>query len=267
MWTTLAVTALVTSTATVDVTASLTPGTEVRLTAGQAVHVPGLFSRTSGSYTVRGQPVRRDGLLVFARGDGASEGVIAPGATVQGTLAGGDPDYVYLRRGAGAPERIHRASIARVQTLAGSGRATGKGTLIGGAIGAGLGLALFVVLTEEGSDSPPSLEGLVTLSVMGGTAGLGVGAGIGALSSGGRWREVPLATLPGGERPATGAVLTQSWNDDIGTTPAGIVESRGALAPDRLLTVPPRPLRRAVEALGSGGFRPATDRRSPSGDP
>jgi hypothetical protein len=197
MWTTLTLMTLVASAATGDLTAPLTPGTEIRLTAGPAVHVPGLFSGTSGTYTALGHFDRRDGLLVFTRDDGSTEGVIAPGSTVQGRLGGADADYVYLRRGGEAPERIHRASIARAQALFRSGRNVRKGALIGGAIGAGLGVVFHEVATAKGTDWPPSLGAMAILSALGGAAGVGVGTAVGALSPGARWREVPLEALPG----------------------------------------------------------------------
>jgi hypothetical protein len=198
MWTTLSLLVMVASTAVTTPPVELTPGTRIRLGAGPAVHVPGLFSGTETSYEGTRLVERRDGLFLFRAGDGEPEAVLVPKATVEGTLVGADPVYIYLRLAdRGITERIRRASVARVHAVLGTKHLAGRGAVAGSLAGAALGIGSYLALSRPGTDWPTTPEGTALMALVGAGAGLGVGAAVGALCSGDDWQEVPLEALPG----------------------------------------------------------------------
>ncbi len=102
-------------------------------------------------------------------------------------------------------ERLEEAeiplgSLTRLEVSQGKKSNVGKGALIGGLVGAGVGLALGLAASAEDSEgfAPVGPEGagdvLGVSAIMGGL-GAGIGALIGAISPGERWKEVPLDRL------------------------------------------------------------------------
>ena len=86
------------------------------------------------------------------------------------------------------------ASIERVEASAGRHSQAGRGLVVGGLVGAGIGgaLAIAAAANAEALDSP----GWMPVAVFGGGTVLGalVGAAIGAVSRGERWAATPSVT-------------------------------------------------------------------------
>lgn len=223
MWTTLALVVLAASSSPNVPPAGVTVGQRVRLSAGPAVHVPGLYSGTRGRFTTRGAYERRDGLLVFTRDDGSVEAVIAPGAVVTGVLVGADPTFLHLRRADMEPaERIHRESVSRVEAFQGRRGRAGMGAVIGGVAGGLLGLAAYHVFTVPTADWPRADSNAGGATLYCGAMGLAVGAGLGALDRHDDWGEVPLEALPGRrlELPETARALRPAGGEERGPSPS-----------------------------------------------
>jgi len=222
MWTTLTLVVLAASSSPTLLPAGVTVGQRVRLSAGPAVHVPGLHSGTRDRFTTRGAYERRDGLLVFTRGDGSVEAVIAPGAEVTGVLVGADPTFLHLRRADMEPaDRIHRGSVSRVEAFQGRRGRARMGAVIGGVAGGLLGLAAYHVFTVPTADWPRVNSNAAGATLYCGAMGLAVGAGLGALDRHDNWGEVPLEALPGRrlESPETGRDLRLSGGEEVSPRP------------------------------------------------
>jgi hypothetical protein len=233
------------STLTLVVLASTAPtppdgiafGSRVRLSAGPRVEVPSLVSaveRAQGRRSYR----EAHGLLVFEGEDGAPAAVIAPGARIEGTLVGADPAWIRVQRSKkGPPDRIDRASVARVELLVHRGHATRNGALIGAGVGAALLSGYYYVfsgLDETGTGR--TAQGFLVSAAVGGAAGAGVGALLGLLGTNDVWREVPREALPG--RPVAAA--------------EGPTEDRAIV----FTPAEPGPFRRAIAELSTASMQP-----------
>ena len=198
MWIALTLVVLAASPSPTFPPAQVTAGQRVRLSAGAAVHVPGLCSGTLDRLSTKGSYERQDGLLVFSHDDGSVEAVIAPGAVIAGVLVGADPTFLHLRlTDMGPVERIHRGSVARVEVFQGRKGHARNGAVIGGLAGAALGFAAYHVFAVP-TDDWPQVNGAAAGSMLYcGGMGVAVGAGLGALDRHDDWREVPLEALPG----------------------------------------------------------------------
>jgi hypothetical protein len=167
----------------------------------------------------------------------------APGATVEGTLVGADPTWLHVRRSEKAPiERVHRASVTRVEVLRGRRSAARKGALVGFGVAAATGVGLYVSVSgPSGSDTPRSAGGFLVSAAVPGVAGAAIGALLGLAASRDDWREVPLGALPGAEpRGSAPARLGQAPEAKAGEAPAEGVRLRFAGGA-------PGPLRRAMK--------------------
>jgi len=178
-------------------TTPLAPGTRVRLSARPRVEVPGLYSGDR-KRAIRPAGLRREGpLLLRARTDGASEGVLEAGASVTGAFAGAEGPWILFRRSEKeAPLWIHGASVARAHVASGQRRPVGKRALQGLGVGAGIGGALTIgaaARTSEGLGGEN--RGYVLLgAAFAGAVGATVGAVAGIVGET-EWREVPLDAL------------------------------------------------------------------------
>ena len=219
--------------------AQVTAGDRVRLFAGPAVHVPGLYSGTRDRFTTKGAYERKDGLLVFTRDDGSVESVIAPEAEVTGVLVGADPTFLSLRRADMEPaDRIHRKSVSRVEVFQGRKGHAGTGAVIGGVAGGLLGYAVYHVYTEPTAQMNSAAVGSTAYC---GAMGLAVGAGLGALDQHDDWREVPVQALPGPGRESPEAVHTPQLHDrdEVAAEPGWTVVLVGG-GPDLAFAIVPR---------------------------
>jgi hypothetical protein len=120
------------------------------------------------------------------------------------------PDVLSLRtRDHGSSKWTTRdvpvSSITSLEVKYGEKSNVGKGSLIGGGVGAGLGLLLGIAVAAEDSSCPSGSQFCVSIDYGAeavplamlslGLVGAGIGAIIGALSPGTEWLEVPVEGL------------------------------------------------------------------------
>jgi hypothetical protein len=113
-----------------------------------------------------------------------------PRVKTVGTLERVTPDTIVV-----AGQLIIRSTIGRVEVSEGRRSQWRRGLLMGGLVGAGVGALSTAVLFAgiDWSDGNGGVEtGVAIMAAVGSGAGLLVGAAIGALIQGDRWRKVPL---------------------------------------------------------------------------
>jgi hypothetical protein len=114
----------------------------------------------------------------------------------QGKLTGLDSDTLRLAGRSGGGHAVATPQIRTLQLSSGRRSNTGRGAMIGGIVGATLGLGLGIAASSEnctGFCPAPNIgarEVLAATAILGGV-GAGIGALIGATSQRDRWVEVP----------------------------------------------------------------------------
>lgn len=130
----------------------------------------------------------------------------------QGTVGAVRGDTLFLAVDSTVPVPV--TAMTRLEVHRGTTSNAGKGMIIGGAIGAGLGIAAGVwgqglCGFGEGEDCWTAIP---LLGVLGGAAGVGMGAVIGSLSSSDRWERVSPYIVRVVALPRRGVVVGLSFS-------------------------------------------------------
>ncbi len=143
---------------------------------------------------VAGAPV----LPVSAQGDSGVRVRITTGAPSGqrkvGTLVSADADTLrFTSSGSGAVQSIPTASVVRFERSRGRRSNAGRGAVIGGIVGGGLGLLLGIAASaDDGGWLTPGPGDVAVVTLFMGGVGAGFGALLGAASKRDRWESVPL---------------------------------------------------------------------------
>ena len=108
----------------------------------------------------------------------------------EGDVLAVTPDILRVEQSKSTVRDVPRAEVQRLERLLGTSRSIGRGALIGGGVGAGLGLLFGVLAAAEEQAADDAVAVLVVGAPLAvGAVGALIGAGIGALPKE-RWTDV-----------------------------------------------------------------------------
>ncbi len=172
---------------------SLAPGTIVRITTPKLIAVPGVLTASPGriEWAAKASPTGQQRGVLGARVEGWSEPLMVPepGETMRARLVAMDSaGLLVIPDGRRDPVRIPTQAVARLEVRSGSA-SRGKHALIGGAVGAGLGLALWGAGAATCRGEPECMFPVPALVLFFPGLGTAGGAIVGALiPPGDRWQ-------------------------------------------------------------------------------